>query len=124
MITADELYEISKKQKSTLVKEVLNGVKEHIIERCTEEANKGNTWYSIYLKETYKYTEDLLFKECIKLVKEFENKRYKVSIDNAGNDIKINYILTFSWDGNVVAREGIRLGKNYHLYDTDNGIKK
>lgn len=122
MIAASKLYKISKEQKPQIVDEVLKGVEEHIAERCVQEANKGNTSYSIYLKSTYKYAEDLLFERCIKLVKEFEDYGYKISIDDAGDDMKVEYILTFSWDGNVIIKESRRFGRNYHLYDTNSGI--
>lgn len=119
---ADKLYEISKKQRPVLVEKVMNGIKEHIIMRCEQYANKGDTCYSIYLNGTYKYAEDLLFEKCLELIKEFENKGYKVSIDDCGSGNHINYILTFSWDGNLVTREGAGFGKNRHLYDTNNGV--
>ena len=83
--TAQELYEISKIKAPEIVSDILNGVKEHIIQRCEQEANKGATYYSIYLKKGLSYTKDLLLEECIKLAKEFENNGYKVSIEDNGN---------------------------------------
>jgi len=120
---ASKLYEITKKQQPKLVEKVMDGVKEHIIMRCVQYASKGDTCYSIYLKGTYKYVEDLLFEKCLKLIKDFEDKGYKVSIDDCGDNKCISYVLTFSWDGNLVTRKGRgHYDVNYHLYDTDNGI--
>ena len=116
--SARELYEISKKQSPILVKKILDGVKEHCVERCLEEANSGSTYYSIYLKQTRSFAKELLLNECIKLVKTFEDNGYKVSIDDNGNGYYINFIITFSWDDNVRCREYHKR----HLYDTDNGI--
>lgn len=51
--TATELYEISKTKVPEIVADILKGVREHIIQRCEEEANKGATYYSIYLLNQY-----------------------------------------------------------------------
>lgn len=122
MKTAKELYKISKEQAPLLVKAVLDGVKEHSIERCEEEANKGSTYYSIYLKQTLGFAKELLLKECIKLVKDFEENGYKISIDDSGNGYYINFIITFSWDGIVHKKGSCSLYSREHLYDTDKGI--
>lgn len=65
--TATELYAISKNKAPEIVAGILDGVKEHIIERCEEEANKGATYYSIYLKKGLYFVKDLLLEECIKV---------------------------------------------------------
>ena len=51
MKTAQELYKIAQTKPSEIVAGILDGVREHIIQRCEQEANKGATYYSIYLKE-------------------------------------------------------------------------
>lgn len=122
MKTAKELYEISKEQAPLLVKAVLDGVKEHSIERCEEEANIGSTYYSIYLKQTLNFAKELLLEKCIELAKDFEDNGYKVSIDDSGNGFYINFIITFSWDGVIRKKYDKHFGTYEHLYDTDNGI--
>lgn len=122
MKSAKELYEISKEQATLLVKAVLNGVKEHCITRCEEEANIGSTTYAIYLKQTREFAKELLLEKCIELVKDFEENGYKVSIDDSGNGYYISFIITFSWDGFVRKKYDKHFGVYKHLYDTENGI--
>lgn len=122
MKTAKELYEISKEQAPLLVKGVLGGVKEHSIQRCEEEANKGFTCYSIYLNQTRDFAKELLLKECVELVKEFEENGYKVSIDDSGNRYYVNFIITFSWDETIHKKYDRHFGTYEHLYDTESGI--
>lgn len=122
MKSANELHEISKKQAPTIVNKVLDGVKEHCIHRCIQEANGGSTYYSIYLKQALSFVREVLLEECIKLAKEFEDNGYKVSIDDSGNGYYIDFIMTFSWDGNVKCKESNSFGMKRHLYDTDNGV--
>ena len=50
--TAEELYKITLDRRPEIVERILVGVREHIIERCEEEANRGNTQYTIYLIKT------------------------------------------------------------------------
>lgn len=119
--TAQELYEISKNKAPEIVAGILDGVREHIIQRCEEEANKGATYYSIYLKKGLFFTKDLLLEECIKIAKEFEDNGYKVSIGNNGNGCYIHFIMWFSWNDKVVEFDG-RSGYKKLLYTTDNGI--
>ena len=94
--TAQELYKISKNKAPEIVAGILDGVREHIIQRCEEEANKGATYYSIYLKKGLSFVKDLLLEECIKIAKEFENNGYKVSIENNGNGYYVDFIMYFS----------------------------
>ena len=122
MKTAQELYKISQIKAPEIVSNILNGVKEHIIQRCEQEANKGATYYSIYLKKGLSYTKDLLLKECIKIAKEFENNGYKVSIEDNGNGYYVDFIMRFSWNDKVVKFDGKSFGHNELLYTTDNGI--
>ena len=122
MKTAQELYKISQIKAPEIVSDILNGVKEHIIQRCEQEANKGATYYSIYLKKGLSYTKDLLLEECIKLAKEFENNGYKVSIEDSGNGYYVDFIMRFSWNDKVVKFDGKSFGHNELLYTTDNGI--
>lgn len=120
--TAQELYEISKNKAPEIVAGILEGVREHIIQRCEDEANKGATYYSIYLKKGLSYTKDLLLEECIKIVKEFENNGYKVSIEDNGNGYYVDFIMHFSWSDKVVELNGRSFGHKELLYTTDNGI--
>ena len=122
MKTAQELYKISPIKAPEIVSDILNGVKEHIIQRCEQEANKGATYYSIYLKKGLSYTKDLLLEECIKLAKEFEDNGYKVSIEDSGNGCYVDFIMRFSWNDKVVEFDGRSFGHNELLYTTDNGI--
>lgn len=120
---ADELLKLTRTKNTDLVDEVLKGVREHVAERCVMEANKGRCNYSIFLKKTYSYAEELLFEKCLKLVKEFEQHGYKVSIDGENYGDTVEYILTFSWNGEV--KKYINkspFNKEKHLYDTDNEI--
>lgn len=122
MKSASELHEISKKQTPIIVNKVLDGVKEHCIYRCIQEANGGSTYYSIYLKQARRFVREVLLEECIKLVKEFEDNGYKVSIDDSGDGYYIDFIITVSWDGKVKTREKATFHNNKHLYDTDSGV--
>lgn len=120
--SASELYEISKEQIPILVKEVLEGVREHIIEKCIQEANSGSTYYSIYLKEIRSFAKELLLEECIKLANEFEDNGYKVSIDTFNNSNHSRLVLTFSWDGNVRECGDKQFSFKTCLYNTENGL--
>lgn len=120
--TAQELYEISKNKAPEIVAGILDGVREHIIQRCEEEANEGATYYSIYLKKGLSYTKDLLLEECIKLVKEFENNGYKVSIEDSGNGYYANFVMRFSWNNKIVKFNDRSFGHNELLYTTDSGV--
>ena len=120
--TAQELYKISQIKAPEIVSDILNGVKEHIIQRCEQEANKGATYYSIYLKKGLFYIKDLLLEECIKIAKEFENNGYKVSIEDSGNGYYVDFIMRFSWNDKVVKFDGKSFGHNKLLYTTDNEI--
>ena len=120
--TAQELYEISQTKAPEIVADILEGVREHIIQRCEDEANKGATYYSIYLKKGLSYTKDLLLEECIKIAKEFENNGYKVSIENSGNGYYVDFTMHFSWNDKVVELGGRSFGHNELLYTTDSGI--
>ena len=122
MKTAQELYKISQTKAPEIVADILEGVREHVIQRCEGEANKGATYYSIYLKKGLSYTKDLLLKECIKIAKEFENNGYKVSIEDNGNGYYVDFIMRFSWNDKVVKFDGKSFGHNELLYTTDNGI--
>ena len=122
MKTAQELYKISQIKAPEIVSDILNGVKEHIIQRCEQEANKGATYYSIYLKKGLSYARDLLLEECIKLAKEFENNGYKVSIEDSGNGCYVDFIMRFSWNDKVVKFDGKSFSHNELLYTTDNEI--
>ena len=120
--TSTELYEISKTKTPEIVADILSGVKEHVVDRCEEEANKGATYYSCYLKKGLSFIGDLLLEECIKLAKEFESKGYKVSIEDNGNGYYVDYIMRFSWNGKLVKFDGGSFGHNKLLYTTDNGM--
>ena len=122
MKTAQELYKISQIKAPEIVAAILEGVREHIIQRCEEEANKGATYYSIYLKKGLSFTKDLLLEECIKIAKEFEDNGYKVSIEDNGNGYYVDFIMRFSWNDKVVEFDGRSFGHNELLYTTDNGI--
>ena len=119
---AQELYKISKMKAPEIVAGILDGVREHIIERCEEEANKGATYYSIYLKKGLSFTKDLLLEECIKLVKEFEDNGYKVSIEDSGNGYYADFIMRFSWNDRLIEFNGRSFGHNKLLYTTDDGL--
>lgn len=118
------MYELSRVQTPKLVAEILDGVREHVIKRCEEEAKKGATFYFIYLREGSHFIKEDLLVECIKLAKEFENNGYKVSIENSGNGCYVNFVMSFSWNGEVVKVTRRGFGKNEFLYDSDNGVFK
>lgn len=122
MRTAQELYEISKTKAPEIVADILDGIREHITQRCEQEANKGATYYSIYLKKGLSFTKDLLLEECVRIVKEFEGNGYKVSIEDYGNGYYVDFVIHFSWDGKVVEFDGRSFGHKELLYTTDNGI--
>lgn len=74
-------------------------MREHIIERCEEEANRGNTHYTIYLTKGNIVVKDLLFTKCLELAKEFEECGYNVVIKNYKDtdDRYVDFAITFSW---------------------------
>ena len=122
MKTAMELYEISKTKAPEIVEDILKGVREHVIQRCEEEANKGATYYSIYLKKGLFLTKTLLLEECIKLAKEFEENGYKVSIEDNGNGYYVDFIMYFSWSGELIKFDVRSFDYNELLYTTDNRL--
>lgn len=122
MKTAQELYKISQTKAPEIVAGILEGVREHVIQRCEDEANKGATYYSIYLKKGLSYAKDLLLEECIKIAKEFEDNGYKVSIEDSGNGYYANFVMRFSWDDKIVKFNDRSFGHNELLYTTDNGV--
>ena len=122
MKTAQELYEISQTKAPEIIADILDGVREHIIQRCEQEANKGATYYSIYLNKGLSFIKDLLLEECIKIAKEFEDNGYKVSIEDNGNGYYVDFIMRFSWNDKVVEFDGRSFGHNELLYTTDKEI--
>ena len=97
--TAEELYKIALNRRPEIVERILVGVREHIIERCEEEANRGNTCYTIHLTKGNIVVKDLLLIECIKLANEFEKCGYNVVIRNY-KDINNEYAsfrITVCW---------------------------
>lgn len=124
MKKATELYEISKKQTPLLVANVMQGLKEHTIKRCEQEAKKGSTYYVMYLNKGTRFIKAALFAEVLKLVREFEKEGYKVSIEDDGNEYFVEYIITFSWNGLVLDCSGRSLDNRTHLYDTDRDGEK
>ena len=122
MKTANKLYEISKTKAPEIVSEILKGVREHIIQRCEEEANKGATHYSINLKKGLYFIKDLLLEECVNLIKEFENNGYKVSIEDYGNGYYVGFVIRFSWNGELAKLYGGSLCRKELLYTTDDGL--
>ena len=97
--TAEELYKIALDRRPEIVERILVGVREHIIERCEEEANRGNTHYTIYLTKGNVVVKDLLFTKCLELAKEFEECGYNVVIKNYKDtdDRYVDFAITFSW---------------------------
>ena len=122
MKTAQELYKISQTKAPEIVADILEGVREHVIQRCEGEANKGATYYSIYLNKGLSFIKDLLLEECIKIAKEFEDNGYKVSIEDNGNGYYVDFIMRFSGNDKVVEFDGKSFGHNELLYTTDNEI--
>ena len=97
--TAEELYKITLDRRPEIVESILAGVREHIIEKCEEEANRGNTHYTIHLTKGNIVVKDLLLIECIKLANEFEKCGYNVVIRNY-KDINNEYVsfrITVYW---------------------------
>ena len=122
MKTAQELYKISQTKAPEIVTNILDGVREHIVQRCEQEANEGATCYSIYLNKGLSFIKDLLLEECIKIAKEFEDNGYKVSIEDNGNGYYVDFIMRFSWNDKVVKFDGKSFSHNELLYTTDNEI--
>lgn len=118
MRTANELYEFTMAQAPILVDRVLDGVKEHIVEKCEERARQGATNYSIYLKKEYAYIKDLLLERCIELIKEFEDNGYKISIDDVGNENYVKFIITVSWNGLLECYPNRPFKEARHLYNS------
>lgn len=97
--TAEELYKITIDRRPEIVERILVGVREHIIERCEEEANRGNTQYTIYLIKGNIIVKDMLLAKCVELAKEFEKLGYNVVIKNykdAGDEY-VDFAITVSW---------------------------
>lgn len=124
MKTAKELYEFTLAQAPKLVADILDGVHEHMVHRCEQEAAKGSTYYTIYLKKGFSFTKDLLLNECIKMVKDFEDAGYKITIEDSGNGYYVDFEITISWDGKSKKGKNYLLSKPTFLYDTDFGINK
>ena len=97
--TAEELYKIALDRRPEIVEHILVGVREHIIERCEEEANKGNTQYTIYLTKGNIVVKDLLLIKCLELAREFEEHGYNVVIRNYkdADDEYVDFAITISW---------------------------
>lgn len=124
MKSAMELLEITNKRLPERVNEILAGAVEHIEERCEEEAEKGNYYYSIYLRKIESFCRELLLKECVKIAKHFEDDfECGVSIDDNGNGYWLEYTITVSWDGKI-RKSGRRFGACEHLYDSEIGLAK
>lgn len=124
MLNAKQLYEISQQRIPELVDEIMKGVKEHIIEQCKREANRGATYYTIYLKEGNRFIRNKLVEECLELAGFFEREEngFKVSIDDGGSDTRVIFYFTVSWNGKPHIVGSYGFGKNEHVYDTDNGF--
>ena len=124
--TAEELYKITLDRRPEIVERILVGVREHIIERCEEEANKGNMYYKIYLNKGNIVVKDMLLTKCVELAKEFEELGYNVVIRNYkdADDKYVDFAITILW-----ANESNDTYKDYDnvevLYDTKhkNGTK-
>lgn len=119
MKTAKELYEISRGQTPEAVAKILDGVREHIIHRCLQEAKTGATSYTIYLKQGYIHIKDELLKQCIELVKEFEENGYKVMITNGLSSYYVNFSITFSWSGKLKPKAVHTFDPDEILYSTE-----
>lgn len=104
-----------------MVNNILDGIKEHAIERCEQEARRGNLCYTLRLKQGVYFIKDLLLHECIKMAKEFENNGYYISIRDISrfDSHYINFLITFSWDGDVVFG---KFEDRRCLYDTKHGV--
>lgn len=122
MKTAQELYKISQTKAPEIVANILDGVREHVIQKCEERANSGATNYTIYLRDSLYFTKELLLRECIKLVKEFEDKGYKVSIEDDGNGYYVNLVISFSWCDREIEYDKNFIRHKTPLYTTDGGI--
>ena len=97
--TAEELYKITLDRRPEIVESILAGVREHIIEKCEEEANRGITHYTIYLTKGNIVVKDLLLIKCLELAREFEEHGYNVVIRNY-KDINNEYVsfrITVYW---------------------------
>ena len=119
MKKAEDLYEIAKKQTPILVKNIMQNVKQHTEKRCLEEATKGSTYYTMYLRKGTKFIKEELFRAVLEYIREFEKEGYKVSIEDDGNDYFVEFVITFSWNGLVLDCNGSTLEYRTHLYDTD-----
>lgn len=82
---------------------------------------EGNTNYPFFLKQTREYNKTALLNACIDMVKMFENKGFKISIDDFGNGYWLDFCIVTSWSGKVEKCKSFTKRRN-HLYDTDNGI--
>ena len=123
MKTAEHLYELSLSSGPQIVRDILKNVKTHMIVKCQEYASQGGTCYEISLRRTREFVKPILLDECIKLVKEFEDKGYLISIDDCGNGYWLDYTITISWNGHLVKKtDSLRSIK--HLYDTKHGLKR
>lgn len=124
MKTAAELLEISNKTIPEKVARILDGVREHIIARCEEEANNGGTCYEMRLNTTVHYLKNYLLEECVKLVKEFEDNGYKIVIKDKGNGYYLNFSIIISWNGKEKNDNGFALIQGKILYTTEKGVIK
>lgn len=123
MINAEEMYEISINRIPEIVNEIMDGVKEHIIQRCEQEANKGATYYTFRFKNGNEFVKEKLVSKCLELAKFFEENGYKISIDNGGNGVIISLYFTVSWNNKIkIISNRFGISKNIHVYDSESGV--
>lgn len=100
MKNAQELYKISKLKEKELIENKLKDIKKIILQKTEERANDGLTYCTIFDENEIRL-KDILIDKYIKLVKEFENQGYKVSISVVNNDFIVIFTIYLSWDNKV-----------------------
>lgn len=100
MKKAQELYKISKLKEKELIENKLKDIKKIISLKMEKSANDGFTYCTIF-DESEIRLKDILIDKYIKIVKEFENQGYKVSISVIDNSFIAIFTIYLSWDNKV-----------------------
>jgi hypothetical protein len=117
--SADELYQISIKCQDDIVKDILNGVEEHIDKRILEEAENGATDYTIDLNDIRTYCVNLLLDKLKIIASKYEAKKYKILITDSGNDYWSEIHFRVCWS-KILPPDGLCLRGSEILYETPN----
>lgn len=99
MISAKELYEIARAKSEELIKEVLDGARDHVEMRRQERANRGLMNYVFYANKIFNHLSDQLYDRLLEeLVVPFEEAGDCVSIYEDCYNEYTSFIIVYSWN--------------------------